>query len=64
MRKLFYVERKKSFLCKNGESNKGKYGKIKNRTACKKRQLRCENKMVSSDTEYTYMYYTYMYMSL
>lgn len=53
MREKFYVEKKQGDFCKNGESNKRKYWKITNRTAYQKHQFRYENKMVSSDTEYT-----------
>lgn len=38
---------------KMGKVNKGKNGKITNRTACQKHQCRCENKVVSSDTEFS-----------
>lgn len=53
MREQFYVERKQGDFCKNKESDKGKYGEITQRTACREYRCRCENKMVPNATEYT-----------
>lgn len=47
------MERKQGDFCKDEESNKEKNGKITNRTACQKHKCRCENKVVSSDTEFS-----------